>query len=53
MAVNKTNLQGKFACNVKTGDGADNDFLERLRDTVQLNIAREQRRVQMLLPNAR
>jgi uncharacterized protein (TIGR03435 family) len=47
--VNETNMQGEYEFNVKAGADGGNDFLERLRDRFNLNIAPGQRRVQVVV----
>jgi uncharacterized protein (TIGR03435 family) len=46
--VNETNLQGDFAFRVKASDGPENDFLERLRDQLNLTITPAQRSVEIV-----
>jgi uncharacterized protein (TIGR03435 family) len=47
--VNETKIEGAFALNIKASEGADNDFLERLRDELNLSITPAQRSVQMVV----
>jgi uncharacterized protein (TIGR03435 family) len=47
--VNETSLEGEFKFRVENSDGAENDFLERLRDQLGLVITPSQRNVEMLL----
>jgi uncharacterized protein (TIGR03435 family) len=47
--VNETNLQGDFAFCVKASDGPENDFLERLRDELNLTITPAQRSIEIVV----
>jgi len=47
--VNETNLQGDFAFRVKASDGPENDFLERLRDQLNLTITPAQRSIEIVV----
>jgi uncharacterized protein (TIGR03435 family) len=47
--VNGTNLDGEFAFRVEASAGIDNDFLERLRDQLDLSVTPAQRRVQIVV----
>lgn len=51
--VNETGLEGEFAFRVKAGKGAQNDFLERVREQLHLSVAPAQRRVQVVAVKAR
>ena len=51
--VNETNLSGVFAVDVKATEGSDNDFLDHLRDKMNLRITPAQRRVQIVAVNPR
>ncbi len=47
--VNETNLKGEYEFNVKAAADGENDFLQRLRNQFNLNIAPAQRRVQVVV----
>jgi uncharacterized protein (TIGR03435 family) len=47
--VNETNLEGEFKFRVENSDGAENDFLDRLRDQLGLVITPAQRNVETLV----
>ena len=47
--VNETNLPGDFAFRVKASDSPENDFLERLRDELNLTVTPAQRSVEMIV----
>jgi len=47
--VNETGLEGEFKIRVKSSEGEENDFLERLRDQLGLVITPSQRNVEMLV----
>jgi len=47
--VNETNLQGQFAFRIKASAGDKNDFLERLRDELNLTITMAQRRIEIVV----
>jgi uncharacterized protein (TIGR03435 family) len=47
--VNETNLKGEFEFRIEDGKGAENDFLERLRDQLGLVITPAQRIVETLV----
>jgi uncharacterized protein (TIGR03435 family) len=47
--VNETNLEGEFKFRVENSDGAENDFLQRLRDQLGLVITPAQRNVETLV----
>jgi uncharacterized protein (TIGR03435 family) len=47
--VNETSLEGEFKFRVESSDGAENDFLERLRDQLGLVITPAQRNVETLV----
>jgi uncharacterized protein (TIGR03435 family) len=47
--VNETNLQGQFAFRVEASDGPENDFLERLRDELNLAVTPAQRNVEIVV----
>jgi uncharacterized protein (TIGR03435 family) len=47
--VNETGLEGEFKIRVKSSEGEENDFLERLREETGLVITPSQRNVEMLV----
>ena len=47
--VNETNLEGEYEFRLKAAAGSENDFLERLRDQLNLNIVPTERCVQMVV----
>jgi uncharacterized protein (TIGR03435 family) len=47
--VNETDLKGEFVFRIEDSKGAENDFLERLRDQLGLVIAPSQRSVETLV----
>jgi uncharacterized protein (TIGR03435 family) len=47
--VNETNLEGEYEFRLKAAAGSENDFRERLRDQLNLNIAPTERRLQMVV----
>lgn len=47
--VSQTNLKGEFEFRVEDSKGAENNFLERLRDQLGLVIPRAQRNVETLV----
>jgi len=47
--VNETAMQGVYAFDVKSAEGSENDFLDRLRNQFNLSIAPAQRRVQVVV----
>ena len=47
--VNETAMRGVYQFDVKTTEDSGNDFLDRLRDQFNLNIAPAQRRVQVVV----
>jgi uncharacterized protein (TIGR03435 family) len=47
--VNETNLDGEYAFHLNAGSESENNFLERLRDQLNLSIAPAERRVQMVV----
>jgi uncharacterized protein (TIGR03435 family) len=47
--VNETDLKGEFVFRIEDSKGAENDFLERLRDQLGLVVAPSQRSVEMLV----
>jgi uncharacterized protein (TIGR03435 family) len=46
--VNETNLKGDYEITVHASETGENDFLDRLRDQVNLTITPAQRRVQIV-----
>jgi uncharacterized protein (TIGR03435 family) len=46
--VNETNLAGVYTFDIKAGETSENNFLERLRDQLSLNIIPGERRVQVV-----
>jgi uncharacterized protein (TIGR03435 family) len=51
--VNETGLKGEFVFKIDDSQGAENDFMERLRDQLGLVIAPAQRSVETLVLEAR
>jgi uncharacterized protein (TIGR03435 family) len=51
--VNETDLKGEFVFRIDDSNGAENDFLERLRDQLGLVITPAQRSVETLVLEAR
>jgi uncharacterized protein (TIGR03435 family) len=47
--VNETAMQGVYKFDVKTTEGSENGFLDRLRNQFNLSIAPDQRRVQVVV----
>lgn len=47
--VNETDLKGEFVFRIEDSKGAENDFLERLRDQLGLVITPAQRSVETLV----
>ncbi len=47
--VNETAMQGVYEFNLKTTEGSENGFLDRLRDQFNLSIAPAQRRVEVVV----